>query len=138
MRPMRRFFHLFPLLAIAAVLASCAESFEERCRREAADFSAKQCPRRLDACTTLDSMVFVDNPVGFNYCYSVSGQLDADSIYEDAERIQDYHDGLVQNVRADIGLRQCKEHGFTFSYTYVSATTGRMLMQHVITPEDYK
>jgi hypothetical protein len=125
-------------LVAAALLPSCTESFEERCRREAADFTAKQCPRRLDECTRLDSMTFEDTPVGFKYWYSVEGKLDADSIYADLGQVESYRETLVQNVRADIGLRQCKEHKFTFTYNYVSATDGHMLMEHVITPADYE
>ena len=131
--------HFLPIITLVALLAaSCAESFEERCRREAKDFTTKQCPRQLDECTRLDSMVFVDDPVGFEYWYSVSGHLDNDSIYADADQVAEYQATLVQSVRADIGLRQCKEHGFTFTYGYISASTGRLLMRHVITPEDYK
>lgn len=125
-------------LVAVALLASCAENFEERCRRECQEYTAKQCPRQLDACTRLDSMVFVDSPTGFRYCYSVSGQLDVDSIYDDVTQTEQFRETLVQNVRSDIGLRQCKERGFTFTYSYISATTGRELMRHTITPEEYK
>ncbi|MBQ7443995.1 MAG: hypothetical protein IJS59_09085 [Bacteroidaceae bacterium] len=127
------------LLALAlCTLAACSESFEERCRREAREFTLKQCPRRLDECTTLDSMVFTDSPCGFKYCYRASGQLDNDSVYADQESLDEFRDNLVQSIRADIGLRQCKDRGFTFTYIYSSASTGRLLMQHVITPDDYR
>ena len=126
------------MLLAVFLASSCGENFEERCRREARDFTTKQCPRRLDECTTLDSMVFIDAPVGFEYCYSVSNQLDNDSTYADAGRVDEFRESLVQNIRSDIGLRQCKEHGFTFTYTYTSASTGRMLMKHVVTSDDYK
>lgn len=82
-------------------------------------------------------MVFVDEPVGFNYWYTVSGRMDADSIYADSRGVQDYHEQLLQSVRSDIGLRQCKERHFTFTYIYRSASTGKILMEQVITPEDY-
>ena len=83
-------------------------------------------------------MTFVENPTGFCYCYSVSGILDNDSIYTDEAQVQKFRDALVQNVRTDIGLRQCKEHGFTFTYAYVSESTGEELMRHIIVPEDYQ
>lgn len=132
-----RLLRALPLLSLCALVA-CSESFEERCRREAREFTSKQCPRQLDECTTLDSMVFVDEPVGFAYYYRASNQLDADSIYADAERLEEFRDNLVQGIRSDIGLRQCKERGFTFTYIYTSASTGRLLMQHTVVPADYR
>ena len=120
-----------------SLLTACTESFEDRCRREAREYTEKQCPRAIDPCTTLDSMTFSEQPVGFNYYYSVHGALDSDERMDSAS-IQDYHDMLRSNVRKDIGLKTYKDKGFTFSYHYVSASTRKLYFVASFGPDDYK
>ena len=127
-------YSLFTLSFFA--LVACTESFEDRCRREAREFTEKQCPRAVDKFILLDSMTFTEDPVGFAYHYRVSGELDNPDLLTDAQ-MEQFRQQLLKNVRTDISLKQYKEKGFTFGYYYTSASTGKPFTQAVFGPEDY-
>ena len=46
------------LMAGAMLLTACQESLEDRCAREAKEFTEKNCPRAVDKEIVLDSMTF--------------------------------------------------------------------------------
>ena len=49
-------------LLLGALLGFCAchfESFDERCAREAREYTEKQCPRRMDQYTLMDSLTLM-------------------------------------------------------------------------------
>ena len=48
-------------LLLGTLLGVCAchfESFDERCAREAREYTEKQCPRRMDQYTLMDSLTY--------------------------------------------------------------------------------
>ncbi len=131
---------LFPALLLTAVLcAACTERFEHRCQREAREYTEKQCPRLIDkeACIVMDSMTFGTAPLGFTYHYHVQGQLDNRELLTD-EMLENFRQDLLSSVRQDISLKAYKEKGFTFTYRYLSASTGEVFTEAIITPEDYR
>ena len=137
---MRHFLHLFPaLLLMAALGVACTESFEHRCQREAREFTEKQCPRLIDkeACIVMDSMTFGTAPLGFTYYYHVQGKLDNPDLLSE-ETLLNFRENLLANVRQDISLKPYKEKGFTFTYRYLSGSTGHLFTEAVIGPEDYR
>ena len=127
------------LLGAATFVVACTERFEDRCRREAKEYTEKQCPRLIDkdACIIMDSMTFATEPIGFTYHYHVQGQLDNPELLT-PETMENFRENLLNNVRKDISLKTYKEKGFTFTYRYLSASTGDVFTESVITPEDYK
>ena len=128
----------FFLLLFAVFLAvACTESFEERCRREAREYTERMCPRAMTPGMIMDSMTFVSDPVGFNYFYTLDGDLDDPELLTD-EVLSTFHDELLKNLRQDIGLKKYKERDFTFTYTYYSRSTGEVLTEAVFTPDEYK
>ncbi|MCR5819583.1 MAG: hypothetical protein K6F94_01335 [Bacteroidaceae bacterium] len=124
------------LFMISLLTVGCTESFADRCRREAREFTDKQCPHSVDAMTDLDSMVYVDEPQGFAYYYSLHGEADADSLITD-DVIEEFHTRLCKNLRNDISMKPYKERQFTFSYIYISKSTGKKMVDIELTPEDY-
>ena len=125
------------LLAVAAVVSACAESFEDRCRREAREYTEKQCPRRLDDFVTVDSMAYIEQPQGFAYYYSVNDDAgDADLLTDDIK--EEFLNHLRQNVRKDITMKTYKEKGFYFTYKYYSKATGDVFIEATFGPEDYR
>ena len=46
------------LLAIVALLVACQESLEDRCAREAKEYTEKKCPTLVIKDVTLDSLRF--------------------------------------------------------------------------------
>ncbi len=130
-------FHIgWGILILFLTLTACTESFEERCRREAKEFTTKQCPRLLSEYITMDSMVYVDEPQGFAYYHTVSGELDNDSLLTD-EAFEEFKEALLQSIRKDLSLRRYKERAFTFTYTYRSASSGKTFTEVSYGPQDY-
>lgn len=129
---------LFPMIVLASLwlLAACTESFEDRCRREAREYTERMCPRVIAEYTMIDSMVFVEQPIGFTYYYNVSGPLDDPELMTD-EVIEEFRSELLRNLRRDINLKRYKERGLTFTYIYVSATTHEHLAEATLGPKDY-
>ena len=71
------------VLGSLLMMAACTESFEDRCRREAREYTERMCPRVIAEYTMIDSMVFVEKPIGFTYYYNVSGPLDDPELMTD-------------------------------------------------------
>lgn len=119
------------------IVSACTESFEDRCRREAREYTERMCPRTMTPGMTMDSMTFVSDPVGFNYCYTIDGDLDNPELLTE-EVLTTFHEELLTNLRQDISLKRYKERDFTFTYTYFSRSTGEKVTEAVITPDMYK
>ena len=130
---------LYPfMLAISLLLVACLqETTEERLCRQAREFTKASCPKPMDTYTMLDSLVYDRHQRTMRYHYSVSGRMDADSIYN-GEMLNVFHTDLLSNICHNTGLTELKEHGVRFNYLYVSSTTGREYMSFIFTPEDYK
>ena len=118
-------------------LVSCTENFADRCRREAREFTEKQCPHPVDPMIDLDSMLYVDEPQGFAYYYTLHGEADNDSLITD-ELMEVFRNRLCDKLRTDITMKPYKERQFSFSYIYKSKSTGKELVNIMLTPEDYR
>ena len=84
----------------------------------------------------MDSMTFVSDPNGFHYFYTLDGDLDDPELLTE-EVISTFHNELLKHLREDISLRKYKDRDFTFTYTYLSRSTGNLLIEAVFTPEEY-
>ena len=120
--------------ATAALLfASCQESLEERAAREARDFTRKNCPLKLSAAVTTDSMVFESSTLTLHYYMSVRGQADTTAILKDQLRKD-----MVESLKGNTGLKNYKEAGYNFKYTYSSTKhKGMVLFETTIAKKDY-
>ena len=125
------------LFVISLFFTSCTESFEDRCRREAKEFTDLQCPRLVDKHIMLDSMTDEANPQGFVYHYRVTGELDNPDILTD-EALAPIIEAMLKNLRENISLRLYKERGLTFTYRYLSDSTGEPFVNVSFGPEDYQ
>lgn len=128
-------YSLFLLFSALAVMG-CTESFEDRCRREAREFTERQCPRLVDKYIIIDSMTYVAEPAGFTYHYRVQGELDNPEILTE-EALNVFTSSLLDQVRKDISLKPYKERGFHFTYRYISSATGKLFTEAEFGPEDY-
>ena len=134
------YFSLFTLSLFTLslfTLVACTESFEDRCRREAREYTERQCPRLIDQYIVMDSMTYEDEPQGFTYHQTVQGELDNDSLLT-PEAISTFQEELLARIRKDINLRRYKERGFTFTYRYTSASTGKLFTEVSFGPEEYR
>lgn len=126
------------LLWLAAWIAGAChfESFDERCARETREYTQKQCPRRLDEHTIMDSTVYDTDTRTITYYYTFEGVVDDTAIFTE-DNIQKLHDQLCRNVINSVELKAYKEKGLSFSYRYNSRATGKLLLETTVTPEDY-
>lgn len=128
------------LLLFFVLLSVCVgchvESFEDRCAREASFFTARQCPRRVDAYTVMDSIAYVDSLYEVDYFYTLEGVLDDVAFLEDSVRGVLY-DLLLSNVVNSVELKPHKERGMGFRYVYRSRSSGEVLFCCLIGVDDY-
>lgn len=133
---MKKIGHLLLLSAVTMLAACNFENFDERCAREAREYTEKQCPQRMDICTIMDSLTYDQSTHTLTYYYTLEGELDTDSMMnkENCGKIEDL---LRKNVINSVNLKTYKEHGINFSYCYYSKATGKVRFQTCFTPDDY-
>ena len=123
-------------LSLAAIIlfSACQESLEDRCAREAREYTQKKCPVKLDNTTTLDSMVFERDTRTLHYYYRLTGLADRDSILEDIHAVS----LLKEELKNTTSLRVYKENNFRFAYTFHSEKNPqKVLLEVVFTDKDY-
>ena len=122
-------------VVFALLLAACQESLEDRCAREAKDYTRKNCPVKLDNTTTLDSMTFERETHTLHYYYRLTGVADQDTLLQQIDMV-----GMLKNeLKNTTSLRVYKENKFRFAYTYHSEKNPqKVLLDVVFTDKDYQ
>lgn len=130
--------HLITITAFATLLlASCHfESFEKRCAREAEEYTARHCPKRLNKYTVIDSLTFDPGTQTFGYYYTLEGDLDNDTIIS-KDIADSFREQLKKELTNSVELKVYKEKKLNFSYIYISKSTGKVRFKTLFTPEDY-
>ena len=64
---------LWVLSAIMMLLTACQESLEDRCAREAKEYTRKNCPAKMDNNSILDSLTFERETHTLHYYYRLTG-----------------------------------------------------------------
>lgn len=125
------------MVGTALLLGSCGrKSFEEQTAERAKDFTTKQCPKEMDQCTTIDSMIFDKDTRTIQYYYTLKGNLDDPEALNEC-LIEDFRENMLLKLRDDLSLKKEKENKLNFSYFYFSKSTGNRLMEISFTPDDY-
>ncbi len=123
---------------VLLLASSCQESLEDRCAREAKEFTEKHCPIVLDKTTkdiVMDSMTFDRQSHTVSYCYSLRGRLDNDSLYKNNEPFEQ----LLMNVKNSQDLQLYKDAGYNFRYVYYSTKEkGTQLYEATFHQSDYQ
>ncbi len=128
-----------PLFVLFILLATCSchkQSFEERVTENIADLN-KKLPIRLDSLSTMDSMVFRPDTYTLQTFYTIEGMADNDSVLTEEFR-NTLGDNLLSSLKSNIQYRTYKEKSFLFEYLYHSKSSGRLLMDFLFTPDDYR
>ncbi len=123
------------LMAGAMLLTACQESLEDRCAREAKEFTEKNCPRAVDKEIVLDSMTFEKATHTISYLYTLNGTLD------DPQRIDSTHfrELLLMEVKNSTNLKLYKDEGYAFRYAYYSQkNNGTKLFEATFRESDYR
>lgn len=117
------------------MFAACQESLEDRCAREAKEYTKKNCPGRIDEHTTIDSLVFERATRTMHYYYTLKGNAD------DMEKINNSDPSglLLGQIRNSTSIKTYKDAGYNFAYTYHSEKDkGKILFQKTFTPKEYR
>lgn len=130
------YIYILPLFLMATLIGCRQKSYLEQIASEAKEFTQKQCPKQMDACTCLDSTVFHIPTLTYHYNYTVSDELDNDTLFTGETR-QTLHNALLSNIKTSIELKGYKDSGLTLSYRYFSASTGELLAEFTFSKEDY-
>lgn len=122
-------------LAATMLLTACQESLEERCAREAKEYTAKHCPAQIAQDIVMDSMSFDRQTRTIGYHYTLSGNLDNSlTINKNQPREQ-----LLMEVKNSTNLKLYKDEGYSFRYVYYSAkNSGTKLFEATFRKNDYR
>ena len=123
------------LIMSIMLLTACQESLEDRCAREAKEFTEKNCPRAVDKEIVLDSMAFEKSTHTISYLYTLMGTLD------DPQRIDSKHfrELLLMEVKNSTNLKLYKDAGYSFRYCYYSEKeNGTKLFEATFRKSDYR
>ena len=122
-------------MALAMFLASCQETLEERCAREAKEYTAKNCPARLEDNIIMDSLAFEKSTRTLHYYYRLTGTADKEGALDSA-RARNLLKDMLRNTTS---MKIYKDNEYNFAYTYHSEKDPRKLLFEVtFTKEDYK
>ena len=122
------------LAAFCTLLVGCRESLEDRCAREAKEYTEKKCPYKMDDNITMDSMTFERDTHNLHYYYTLTGFADRDSVMEEVDAVG----ALKEDLRNSTTLRVYKENKYRFAYTYHSEKDPKKIrLEVVFTDKDY-
>lgn len=123
-------------LLLGALLGFCAchfESFDERCAREAREYTEKQCPRRMDQYTLMDSLTYDDHSRTLNYYYTLEGVLDNNTVMN-AQACESLKDLLRKNVVNSVDLKSYKEKRYQLFLLLLFQGIGKSALSGTVHP----
>ena len=121
------------LAVIAMFFTACQESLEDRCERDAKEYTRKQCPVAIESNTIIDSLTFERATHTIHYYYRLTGDADKNPLNE-TEAVNTLKEGL-KNATA---VKVYKDAKYRFAYTYRSdKDPNKVLLDLVFTDKDY-
>lgn len=125
---------LLSLCMLGLLLTGCQESMDERCAREAREFTEKKCPVQLTTDVTIDSMVFVPESRTLVYYFTAKGLVDDSTKLKE----NDLRGMLLKELRNSTTMKDYKEAGYNFCYIYWSTKNkGTRLFEATFHEKDY-
>jgi hypothetical protein len=104
------------LASCVMILSACQESLEEKAAREARTFTESNCPSHINESMILDSMTYEPVTRTLHYYYRLTGVDDIDRLRQNAAEARRQ---LLRGLKNDTSLKNYKDGGFNFAYTYV-------------------
>ena len=122
------------ITAITRLFTACQESLEDRCAREAEEYTRKNCPAKMDNNSTLDSLTFERSTHTLHYHYRLTGFADQDSIAKSIDAVN----VLKRELKNTTTLKLYKDNHYRFAYTFRSEKNpDKILIDVVFTDKDY-
>lgn len=123
------------IAAMAVFLGtSCQESLEDKCAKEAAEFTSKKCPSKIDENTQIDSMTFDKSTHTLAYWYQLTGKADNPEIFK---RVN-LRKSLIEQIKNSTSMQAYKDAGYSFRYIYRSQKENKVYFDTTIARKDYK
>ena len=122
------------IASFALFLTACQESLEERCAREAKEFTRKNCPSKIEKNINIDSLTFERETHTLHYYYTLTGNADREGVMEEINGL----DILKENLKNSTAMKVYKENHYNFTYTYHSEKDPKkVLLEVTLTDKDY-
>ena len=118
----------------AITLVSCQQSLEDKCAKEAEDFTRKKCPSRIDEFIMIDSMTFDKTTHTLSYWYHVTGQADRSEVFNDPNMKK----ALVDKMKNSTTMQVYKDAGYNFRFVYRSEDSKTIYLDTTVGEKDYK
>ena len=125
----------FLFVLTALLFAACQESLEDKCEREAKEFTRKNCPAMIAKEIMMDSMSFERATHTIHYYYKLTGQSDRADAYNKEEATK----GLKEALKNTTSIQTYKNEGYNFVYTYRSEKDPKTIWLEVkLSKKDYE
>ena len=122
------------IASFALFLTACQESLEDRCAREAKEFTRKNCPSKIEKNINIDSLTFERETHTLHYYYTLTGDADREGIMEEINGLNI----LKENLKNSTAMKVYKENHYNFTYTYHSEKDPKkVLLEVTLTDKDY-
>lgn len=105
------------IIVSALLITSCQETLEQRCAREAKEYSEKHCPAPIAKGVTVDSMSFDVATHTLTYSYTLSGVVDDPAVISRNNPRED----MLQQLKNATAMKPYKDAGYNFRYIYYSS-----------------
>ena len=106
---------LLSLLCVT-LLTACQESLEDRCEREAKEYTKKHCPALIAKNVILEEMAFDKSTHTIIYIYTLKGELNNLEVIKASEPRK----RLLEQIKSSTNLKLYKDAGYNFRYVYYS------------------
>lgn len=122
------------IASFSLFLTACQESLEDRCAREAKEFTRKNCPSKIEKNINIDSLTFERETHTLHYYYTLTGNADREGVMEEINGL----DILKENLKNSTAMKVYKENHYNFTYTYHSEKDPKkVLLEVTLTDKDY-
>ncbi len=123
------------IIVSALLITACQETLEQRCAREAKEYSEKHCPAPIAKDVMIDSMSFDIATHTLIYSYSLSGVVDDSAVINH----NNPKEQMLQQLKNATAMKPYKDAGYNFRYIYYSTKDkGEKLFEATFQEKDYR
>lgn len=123
---------------ILAAITSCQENFDNRCQREAKEYTQRFCPQKMDKYITLDSTTYDKKSKTYCYWYSITKNTYTESIRTQMKSQEaDFRSKLLLMLINSVQLKSYKDNGINFEYVYKFSDEQSPFIRILFTRNDY-
>lgn len=124
------------LLGTLSILSCGRKSIDEQFAENARQETQQMCPRKVDDCTMLDSVVYDIPTRTQNHYYTFSGDMDDPTLFTEHFKAE-IRETMLKSLRNEIKLKKQMEAEISFGYIYYSDSTHKPIFKVLFTKEDY-